>query len=202
VAVRTFPAELSWSANAVTVSSSGASRIATMSCGPRHQQICCSSAPRLFAKSAAAPARSVWRAGLGFDPEQKPPRRAPQGARRGGVSAAVTVAVPRNRPLSPRPGRSGVGAGAGRAGRGGRGDHVRVPSGRVPGDGPRVCRGATSEISCPRIDVPIALGWGGGCASGHWWPPSGPPGFTEGPSSLLASVATGLPTAVCSKGSG
>jgi len=30
----------------------------------------------------------------------------------------------------------------------------------------------------------------------------GPPGFTEGPSSLLASVATGLRTAVCSKGSG
>ncbi len=37
VFVRTFPAELSLSANAVTVSSSGASRIATMSYGPRHQ---------------------------------------------------------------------------------------------------------------------------------------------------------------------
>src|SRR4029450_2610329 len=37
----------------------------------------------------------------------------------------------------------------------------------------------------------VALGWGGGGGSGHWWPPLGPPGFTEGPSSLLASVATG-----------
>src|SRR5665809_55785 len=49
---------------------------------------------------------------------------------------------------------------------------------------------------------PVALDWGGGGAggSGHWWPPLGPPGFTEGPSSLLASVATGLWMAVCSKG--
>ena len=64
--------------------------------------------------------------------------------------------VPRNRPLSPRPGRSGVGAGAGRAGRGGRGDHVRGPSGRVPGDGLCVCRGRSPRR--PRqIDVPTLL---------------------------------------------
>src|ERR687897_3333256 len=48
----------------------------------------------------------------------------------------------------------------------------------------------------------VALGRGGRGGFGHWWPPLGPPGFAEGPSSLLASVATGLPTAVCSKGGG
>ena len=38
------------------------------------------------------------------------------------------------------------------------------------------------------------------CLCGHRWPPLGPLGFTEGPTSFLASVATGLRTAICSKG--
>src|ERR671910_890803 len=52
--------------------------------------------------------------------------------------------------------------------------HVRSKHGRSPSVQPSL----------------VALGWGGRGAFGHWWPPLGPPGFTEGPSSLLVFVAT------------
>jgi hypothetical protein len=47
----------------------------------------------------------------------------------------------------------------------------------------------------PRIDVPVALGWGGGGASDHWWPPLGPPASRR---ALLAPrlCRYGVPTAV------
>jgi hypothetical protein len=50
----------------------------------------------------------------------------------------------------------------------------------------------------PRIDVPVALGWGGGGASDHRWPPLGPPGFTEGP--FAPRLCRYGRTATCSKG--
>ena len=69
---------------------------------------------RCFAASPKAPPvpTRVGRQGWGWD-SRRGGAATPDTlcARRGGVSAAVTVTVPRNRPLSPRPGRDGVGAG-------------------------------------------------------------------------------------------